>query len=335
MEKMSAAAITFAALAQVLYQASRGRVLEEDDLLDVSDLERETAAVAIRAALEAQWIDVDVETHKVPDATEREALAPEQRARSLTMGLMLAIHSVKTAVEPKGREERKRQLADHRDVILRVTDAVITAACEFLRCSEEETQRLRSAATSEGPVTIPIFVSVPPAEDLRTFVAWHDVLEHVLARLATMLDQTEIARAMQRIDPNDAGLKLIGIMALRSVAAARHDAPVRCTAARRDEPGHLLQVVEELREEARGHEIPADVSPQIVVYLGLTRQREVLRKYLTQQGAVMGLEAPEAAVFAACLEGATEALCLLRPSKDARGALKFLRRRVRRFNTTH
>ena len=329
MEKMSAAAITFAALAQVLYQASRGRVLEEDDLLDVSDLERETAAVAIRAALEAQRIDVDVETHKVPDATEREALAPEQRARSLTMGLMLAIPSVKTAVEPTGREERKRQLADHRDVILRVTDAVITAACEFLRCSEEETQRLRSA-TSEGPVTIPIFVSVPPAEDLRTFVAWHDVLEHVLARLATMLDQTEIARAMRQIDPNDAGLKLIGIMALRSVAAARHDGPRRA-----EGPHDLLQVEEELREEARGHEIPADVSPQIVVYLGLTRQREVLRKYLTQQGAVMGLEAPEAAVFAACLEGATKALCLLRPSKDARGALKFLRRRVRRFNTTH
>lgn len=99
------------------------------------------------------------------------------------------------------------------------------------------------------------------------------------------------------------------------------------------------------REEApKEHKIPRDIDAEIVILLALTRQRDVLHKYLREEEgtreASEGLdreasEGPDRAVCVACLEGATDALCLLRPaSRDLRRALHFLRRR-RTTRTTH
>lgn len=307
--------ITFAALAHALYRVSKGQApLEHHD----DAAEQETALVALRAALQAQGIDVQLEgTHRVPDATEIAALTPERRPQVLAMGLSLALSALRPHVQPLGRQERKRQLEEHRDLIVRVADAVILAAATYLRYPAEEIELLKSAST-DGPVTIPILLPVPRAEDRATFAAWQSVLQHVIASLTEVVSQSAIHAAMQRIDANDPGLRLIGVTALDHMSRALRDEP------------HVSDHLQDLREEAPGeHKIPPDIDAQIVVLLALTRQRDLLAKYLGEEGTV-AVETPDRAAYVACLEGATDGLSRLRPaSRDLRRALNFLRSHTR------
>lgn len=319
--------ITFAALAHALYRASKGhgRVEHADGAeRDTAAAERETALLALRAALEEQEIELELELageHRVPNATEIAAFTPEQRVQILSLGLALALQAIQPHVPALEREERKRKLAEHRDLIVRVADAVLVAAARYLRYPEEEIELLRSAAR-KGPVTIPILVSAPSAEDRRTFGAWHSVLENVVEKFFELVTKQDLTGAMRRIDANDPGLILIGVMALDRLARVRHDKP------------NLSEYLQEIREDAKEHKIPRDIDAQIVVFLALVRQRDVLNKYLSKEGDTRPTLAddPDPVVFRACLEGATEALSLLRPaSKDLGRALRFLRSRHSRI----
>lgn len=157
--------ISFAALAHALYRASKGHgVIEHGE----DATERETALVALRAALQEQGVDdVQIEgEHKAPEAAEIAALTPEQRRQALSMGLSLALTALRPHVRPLGREERKRQLEEHHDLIVRVADAVLTQAARYLGFPAEELETLMCVACLEG-ATDALCLLRPASRDLR------------------------------------------------------------------------------------------------------------------------------------------------------------------------